>query len=204
MVVARGVDGKGAADMPEATPEERFWDKVNKHGPVPERRPDLGRCWIWNGTKGRAGHGQFNVDGRHVSAYRFAWELLVGPIPEGYEPDHLCRVPPCVKPIADEFGPAHLEPVTRQENQLRGEGVGGRNARKTHCIHGHPFDEVNTIWRPSGGRDCHQCKREGALRYGQQHREERRQAARRHYEQNREQIRARQNARRARKRAERS
>ena len=25
---------------------ERFWAKVNKDGPVPEHRPDLGPCWI--------------------------------------------------------------------------------------------------------------------------------------------------------------
>ncbi len=26
---------------------ERFWEKVNKGGPVPEHRLDLGPCWLW-------------------------------------------------------------------------------------------------------------------------------------------------------------
>jgi hypothetical protein len=26
--------------------EERFWDGVDKNGPVPPHRPELGNCWI--------------------------------------------------------------------------------------------------------------------------------------------------------------
>jgi len=110
-----------AGSLPRsASVEARFWEKVNKHGPVPQYRPELGPCWIWSGSCSRSGHGFFRVGGKLVGAYRFAYELLVGPIPDGYEPDHLCRVPPCVRPIADEHGLAHLEPVTHAVNIQRG------------------------------------------------------------------------------------
>ena len=53
--------------------------------------------------------------------------------------------------------PDHLEPVTNRENILRGKAVSARNARKTHCIHGHPFDEANTYIYPNGHRRCRRC-----------------------------------------------
>jgi uncharacterized protein (DUF983 family) len=135
------------------TPEERFWANVNKQGPVPEHRPELGPCWLWRGTKSN-GYGVFWVPpGRLVLAHRFAYTLLVGPIPEGLEPDHLCRVPACVRPLADAFGLAHLEPVTHAENMARGYW-----ATAPHCKRGHLFDEANTYWTSAGKRQCRQCK----------------------------------------------
>jgi hypothetical protein len=55
-------------------------------------------------------------------AHRFAYELLVGPIPEDLELDHLCRVRHCVNP-------AHLEPVTHLENILRGMRAAAQQAK---------------------------------------------------------------------------
>ena len=49
---------------------------------------------------------------RVVLAHRFAYEMLIGPIPEGLESDHLCRNRPCVRST-------HIEPVTRSENLRR-------------------------------------------------------------------------------------
>lgn len=45
-------------------------------------------------------------------AHRVAYELWVGPIPEGMELDHRCKVRACINP-------AHLEPVTHAENMRR-------------------------------------------------------------------------------------
>jgi hypothetical protein len=55
--------------------------------------------------------------------------------------------------------------VTWRENILRGEGQGARNARKTHCKHGHPFDQENTEWTLLGRRRCRACKRQADERY---------------------------------------
>lgn len=87
--------------------EQRFWMKVD--------RTDT--CWLWTASKTRNGYGMFGVsiDGKVTTspAHRWAYEMLVGPIPTGLQIDHLCRVRHCVNP-------AHLEPVTGTQNIRRG------------------------------------------------------------------------------------
>lgn len=132
---------------PVTSPEVRFWRFVH---PEP-----LSGCWLWSGAISNEGYGRFRFGVRGSKqgmAHRFAYELLVGPIPQGLQLDHLCRTPACVNP-------AHLEPVTGRENLLRGDTFQARNAAKTSCVHGHPFDERNTEWRPTGGRACRECRR---------------------------------------------
>lgn len=134
---------------------DRFWPKVDLNGPIPEARPDLGPCWIWTASRTSSGYGQLACrPGPPQRAHRIAYVLIVGPIPEGLELDHVCRVRACVNP-------AHLEPVTNIENIMRGESVPARNARKTECAHGHPFDAENTRTRERGGRrrsrECRTC-----------------------------------------------
>lgn len=170
--------GRLAANMANGDLQERFWAKVDRHGPLPERRPDLGPCWQWTAAKFSNGYGLFNVSsvrGREVRAlaHRVAYLLLVGPIPQGLEPDHLCRNRPCVKSIADERGPAHLELVTRRENLLRGDTIPARHAAKTHCPKGHPYDEANTYRGSRGERRCRACTLARNADYLDQHRAER-------------------------------
>lgn len=115
---------------------ERFWHKVNKDGPIPEARPDLGPCWLWLGAKTR-GYGRFSVAHRkNIPAHRFSYESVHGPIPDGLEPDHLCRNRSCVND-------GHLEPVTTKVNVLRGVGVTAANKRKIHCKNGHLLAGAN-------------------------------------------------------------
>jgi hypothetical protein len=83
-----------------------------------------------------------------------AYEWLVGPIPDGFQIDHLCRVRNCV-------APDHLEAVTQQENLRRGE-AGANNKIKTHCPHGHEYTPENTLVNRSGSRVCVICKRVAA------------------------------------------
>jgi HNH endonuclease len=152
----------GSTELPPPrSPEGRFWAKVNKQGPIPECRPDLGPCWLWTAGHNSGGYGRFYPIRNHgVGAHRFAYESLVGLIPEGLQIDHLCRVPACVKAIADEDGPAHLEVVTSRINTNRGNGaaaVRAFHARRTHCKHGHPFDEANTWRDKQGSRHCRTC-----------------------------------------------
>jgi hypothetical protein len=109
-------------------------------------------CWMWQGKSNNKGYPYIRSGGKVLLPYRVLYEHAVGPIPEGFEMDHLCRTPMCVNP-------QHVEPVTHRENMRRSVGPMGINARKTHCKYGHPFDEVNTYVRLDGkGRDCVTCR----------------------------------------------
>lgn len=134
------------------TEQERFWAKVDRRGPDD--------CWEWQANVTAPpplGYGRFwagHAGG--ILAYRYAYQLLVGPIPNDLQPDHLCRNRLCVNP-------AHLELVTLRENILRGEGVGAKNARKQRCIRGH---ELKLI--ANGTRYCPTCAHTTKMRWQRQ------------------------------------
>lgn len=142
----------GRSDMDEPT-SARFFAKVNKHGPVPAHRPDLGPCWVID-SKPSAPYGYFWFEKKNHLAHRFIYEQMVGPIPEGLTIDHLCRNTKCVN------YEKHLEPVSAMINILRGEGEAARNIAKTRCVNDHEFSEENTYWYPDGReRGCKECRR---------------------------------------------
>lgn len=132
-------------------PAAYFWTKVDKAGAVPAHRPDLGPCWLWTGTVSRKGYGHHGWEGATRITHRIAYQLVVGPIPEGLELDHLCRNRACCNPD-------HLEAVTHAINALRGISANAINARKTHCLRGHEFTPENTRI-DSFGRHCRACRR---------------------------------------------
>lgn len=108
-------------------------------------------CWIWKGGKGAGGYGMFRVKNKKVMAHRFSYELILGkPINKGLTLDHLCKNRLCVNPT-------HLEQVTLKDNILRGNSPQAINARKNHCIRGHPLYGNNLYLTKSGGRCCKQC-----------------------------------------------
>ncbi|MFD9225251.1 HNH endonuclease signature motif containing protein [Streptomyces sp. NPDC060064] len=115
----------------------------------------FGGCLIWTAYTNRDGYGHIYDSGRMLLAHRVAYEVLVGPIPDGLQLDHLCRVRHCINPH-------HLEPVTAQENQLRsGLTIGGVAAQLTHCLRGHEFTPENIYSPPSAPnkRFCRACLR---------------------------------------------
>lgn len=86
--------------------------------------------------------------------HRVAYVSLMGPIPEGKELDHLCRVRNCVNPW-------HLEPVTHRENILRSPThPAAVNARKTECVRGHSLADAYIDYK--GGRRCRVCESDRA------------------------------------------
>jgi len=114
---------------------DRFWPKVNKN--------EESDCWEWTGGTTK-GYGRFrggldrDKDGRRkmMVAHRFAYELLVRPIPAGLDLDHHCRNTICCNP-------AHLEPVTHAVNQQRR----GLNINNTSGVRGVSWYKPRQKWR---------------------------------------------------------
>lgn len=91
--------------------EWRFWQYVIRGTPD--------ECWPWMGGVNSKGYGRwtsYSNGKRTYQAHRVAYELVVGPIPEGYEIDHV-KARGCV--LRACCNPAHLEAVTHRENTLR-------------------------------------------------------------------------------------
>jgi hypothetical protein len=121
---------------------ERFTVEERGHGTP---------CWIWQGFIAASGYGQV---GRNTLAHRALYEDRIGPIPDGLELDHLCRVTACVNP-------AHLEPVTRAVNadRTRKRVIGGV------CARGHTLTEA-TAWTERNGKvHCKVCHRDNQRRW---------------------------------------
>lgn len=114
----------------------RFWSKVNKDGPIPKHRPELGKCWMWTGyiskkTKIRsAGYGRFRLQGKYEVASRAAYLICKGSIPFGKMVCHHCDTPGCVK-IDHLFIGDDLANATDRKQKGR-YAVGDNNPSRVH------------------------------------------------------------------------
>lgn len=131
-------------------------------------RPAEG-CWEWiRQRRTDVGYGRFFYQGKVRLAHRFSYEMHVGPIPSGYELDHLCRNRACIRPD-------HLEPVTHSENARRGMVARGLTAKvpprpepkrkrgpnlivNTHCRKGHEYTDENTYRVPNRRGNPRRCR----------------------------------------------
>lgn len=137
----------------------KFWERV-----IPSEG-----CWLWSGVVNpTTGYSQFSVRTDTgvitIYAHRWAYELLVGPVPDGLELDHLCRNRECVRPD-------HLEPVLPAVNVRRGVGPERtrlRYAAQTHCRNGHPLAGDNLRLSRRGAytaRVCRTCQADAMKRF---------------------------------------
>jgi hypothetical protein len=120
-----------------------------------QRIDTSGDHWKWTGRIHADGYGMFDVYGKPMLSHRFAYEAYVGPIPDGLEIDHLCRVRDCCRP-------EHLEAVAHAENIRRGR-TGYHNGPRgvfqksiTHCPAGHDYATQGYL-TPRGSRNCRTC-----------------------------------------------
>lgn len=116
-------------------------------------------CWTWRGTiNPTSGYGVFQFGGEYFMAHRLVVGVYLGDIPDGLEPDHLCRNRRCVNPH-------HLQLVTYSENFVRGLPYRKRAHPPDACAHGHALTPENTYVAPRGTRDCRACGRDRSARY---------------------------------------
>lgn len=91
------------AGAPATVPEllTRFFAKVREDG----------ECLIWTGALS-SGYPKFWANAGTVRGHRWLWELMIGPVLDGWSLDHLCRQRACVRL-------AHLEAVPHSLNNAR-------------------------------------------------------------------------------------
>lgn len=108
-------------------------------------------CWLWR-PKRPEQYSMISIKGLYYSTHRVFYALFVAQPHPSQHCDHLCRIPSCVNP-------AHLEAVTPKENYMRGVSRASLNAKKTHCLRGHPLSGENLKIESNGQRECRECKR---------------------------------------------
>jgi hypothetical protein len=97
----KAITGKGwrlaqIADVPE---------------PLPRGCPPVA-CIVWGGARNSWGYGLQRVAGTMMLAHRVSFQVWNGPIPDGYEVDHLCGRSWCIRP-------EHLRAVTPAQHRAR-------------------------------------------------------------------------------------
>ena len=131
-----------------------------------EHTLQLGECRRWIGAhlgEESGGYGYIHTPDRRPTktlVHRLMHELAIGPIPEGYEVDHVrargCRWSDCI-------WPPHLEAVTPTENALR--AIALRDGDPSTCRSGlHEMTDWNTLVRKDGRRACRACNNARKLR----------------------------------------
>jgi len=127
------------------TSGRRVRPRVLKERPLPNGRPRV----------------NLSLYGKVVDAYpyRLVLEAFVGPCPEGMEALHWDDDP-------NNNTVDNLRWGTRTENMRDMSRNLGGNAGLTHCPSGHPYDEENTYYYPTGRqhRLCRTCQRAHAKR----------------------------------------
>lgn len=98
---------------PVVPPHERILARIET--------PSPDACWLWPGAYYEKPSGRYGMirtgsrqDGTRTvrQTHVVMWEYVHGPVPEGLQLDHLCRVTLCCNPH-------HLEPVTGAVNCQR-------------------------------------------------------------------------------------
>lgn len=142
--------------LPQRTPVERFWSKVDRRGPS--------ECWLWLPPAQRDGYGQFvPTPKKPQRAHRYSYELHFGPIPPRMWVLHRCDTPLCVNP-------AHLFTGSPSDNARDMVAKGRHRNQRSHCKRGHEFVAENTILLKNGTRRCRACDRMRAAEFHRRHR----------------------------------
>lgn len=109
---------------------QRFFERMTKDGPIPERYPELGNCWDWKGVIERTGYGSMAIWHTGFLAHRVSYGIHFGQFDESLCVLHRCDRRCCCNP-------AHLFLGTKGDNirdcAAKGRTAkGDRNGRRLH------------------------------------------------------------------------
>jgi hypothetical protein len=98
-------------------------------------------CWYWTGATTTKGYPKFELRGKTLLVYRYAYDRLIGEVPDDMTLDHMnCTSHRCIRPD-------HMQIVTRSENSERA------NATRWHD---QKFDDAGNVVERA---ICEACKR---------------------------------------------
>lgn len=106
----------------------RFWAKVNRDGPIPPHRPELGPCWVWTACRAKGGYGSVVIHGKSTLAHRASWALTYGSPPADMEVCHHCDNPACVRPDHLFLG-THSDNMSDMTTKCRRKNLGAPGSR---------------------------------------------------------------------------
>jgi len=124
---------------------DRFWSKVNKHGPV---HPKLKtRCWLWTASVDTSGYGLVKIAKKLYKAHRLSWFLKYGkwPIPCAL---HKCDNTRCVRP-SHLFEGDRLTNNKDRDSKGRGVSVKGVN-HGLHVLDDSKILKIRKLYRKKG------------------------------------------------------
>jgi hypothetical protein len=138
----------------------RFWEKVNKHGPVPVYCPELGQCWEWTAHTDDKGYGKFQFTAKqHRKAHRVAWFLEHGAWPTK-SLLHRCHNRACIRP-------AHCYQGTQSQNMSDMTSAGRARGAKGETNGNVKLTEETVKAIKKALQKSHGCQqREIAAKYG--------------------------------------
>lgn len=124
---------------------KKIYNKKFRIEDPPAHNPGLGPCYIPGTGREGTGYAAFkaerDVHGRQkrvMGVHKWVWEKLHGPVPPGFELDHLCHdenwcAPPRPRDCPHRPCFHHVVARKRRDNRLRANNATGINSRKTHC-----------------------------------------------------------------------
>ena len=123
----------------------------------------LDECWPWQGRVSKDGYGLLGPLRTHL----FSLVVYTGRRPLWRHAGHVCHdaavaAGTCTGGVCPHrrcINPTHLEWQTATQNMRGGDTFAARNAAKTHCPQGHPYEEGNlsAAHLRRGGRVCLVC-----------------------------------------------
>ena len=94
-----------------------------------ERVSESGDCLVWTGSTNQWGYGRASIGGGKLRVvHRLAWEDVNGPVPDGFELDHICFNRACIKV-------EHLRLVTKSDNARHRKGAQPNSKSGVRNVH---------------------------------------------------------------------
>lgn len=115
-------------------------------------------CWGYPKSPDGDGYIISVIKRKQKQLHKLMYEHFVGAIPKGMVCHHRCQNKWCCN-----F--EHIELKTPSDHNREVGHIAQIHASKTHCPHGHPYNDSNTLIKNTGARRCRECARIESEKY---------------------------------------